>query len=416
MLPLALQLNVTAEVGINRFRSPVLNQSEESTISTPRYGNIYEDLPIYAQIAIAIYCIVLIVPAIIGNVLVLYTFCTISRLRRYNNYYLVSLAFCDLVGGVLIMPFYGTYWVLGYWPFGRLICEIYKFINHVFTQATFLSVFVIAVDRYRALRYPIRHLQEQTAKHAMIMISSTYVIPLMIWSPLKLVQNFSDAISYVRIEKHCLPFYSTHLSLVITVSLLTLLPMVLTTIIYIKVYRIARKARARTNMIDNLKKKTKVKHQGRLYRRPSRCNPDQPIDETEITKSTQNLCSAQSPKPPKIFKRSFSTGVRFNDETCFINPIYDSSTEENHIEKSGRRLTRYLSAEHLFKRPPSLAAQGKQLSFKSSKNESSRATKTLTLTYFAMILSGLPWTIIAIISQFCMTCFPKSLSQVRTTH
>ena len=80
MLPLALQLNVTAEVGINRLRNPILNYSEESTISTPGHGNIYSDLPIYVQIAIAIYCIVLIVPAIIGNVLVLYmpTFCTNS--------------------------------------------------------------------------------------------------------------------------------------------------------------------------------------------------------------------------------------------------------------------------------------------------------------------------------------------------
>ena len=313
------------------------------------------------------------------------------------------------------MPSYGTYWVLGYWPFGRLVCEIYKFINHVFTQATFLSVFVIAFNRYRALRHPIRHLQEQTAKHALIMISSTYIIPLLIWPSLKLVQNISDAISYVRIENHCLPFYSTHLSLVITVSLLTFLPMVLTTIIYIEVYRIARKARTRTNIIDiSSKRKRKLSIKEDFIDDHLAVVPINQLMKLKQQNQHRTYVFRNHQNHQRFLKDRFQLESNLRAKHVLLTLIYDSSTEENHIEKSGRRLTRYLSAEHLFKRPPSLAAQGKQLSFKSSKNESSRATKTLTLTYFAMILSGLPWTIIAITTQFCMTCIPGCLRRYCT--
>ncbi|XP_072043777.1 muscarinic acetylcholine receptor M4-like [Amphiura filiformis] len=404
-----------ATFGNEILRNPVIpNRTEGFTSSTPWHlTNTY--FPLYAQILIATFCVAMIIPAIFGNILALYTFCTIPRLRRYNNYYLVSLAVCDLVGGIVIMPVYGTYWTLGYWPFGNLACEVYKFINHIFTHATFLSVLVIAVDRYRALHYPIRHLQEQTAKHALKMISATYIIPLIIWSPLKLIQNFSDIIKFVFIENHCLPFYSNNIGFVITVSFFSFLPMVITTVIYIEVYRIASRARSRT-YCSKIKPKEKINFKGRVYRRPSRSCPVHHVDETESSFTTlkSDLCSSQLPATRRAFKRSCST-VEFTQST-FINPTFENDIDDTkddlvNSDKTVRTLKRYFSADNLFKRPPQLTSQDKQLSFTSIKKESSRATKTLTLTYFAMVLSGLPWTITSIVSQFCRPCIPYYFAQ-----
>ncbi len=405
-------LNSTTEITRNSSRGRAFNNTNGCD-STAYFNN--SNLKLYAQILISIFCCAMIIPAVFGNILAIYTFCKTPRLRRYNNYYLVSLAFLDLVGGLIIMPVYGTYWVMGYWPFGRLACEVYKFINHIFTHATFLSVLVIAVDRRRALRHPFRHLQDQTVKHAMKMISATYIIPLIIWSPLKLIQNFTDMIEYVCYENQCLPFYSNKIGLVITVSLFSFLPMFITTIIYIEVSRIARKARLRT-YCSQTKKQEKTTFRGRLYRRPSRSFPEQHINEPESSLSTKqdaNLCSPKSPPKSRSFKRSFSTGVELTHST-FINPVFedDSNISIEHANKTNRRLTRYFSADNLFNRPRKLSHQDKHVSFTSIKNESSRATKTLTLTYFAMILSGLPWTITSMVSQFCKPCIPYYVTQV----
>lgn len=66
-----------------------------------------------------------IVVTIVGNVLVCIAVCLVRKLRRPCNYLLVSLAVSDLCVALLVMPMALLYLVLGRWPFGTFMCDLW---------------------------------------------------------------------------------------------------------------------------------------------------------------------------------------------------------------------------------------------------------------------------------------------------
>ena len=120
---------------------------------------------------------------LLGNTSVLCAFARTRRLHTYANFYIVSLATADLLVGILVIPFNGTYWLLGYWPFGETICFLYKMIGTYIFHITYLNTLVIAVDRYLSIAYPIKHLTYRNAKVALTVIFLIYFIPVILWVP-----------------------------------------------------------------------------------------------------------------------------------------------------------------------------------------------------------------------------------------
>ena len=118
---------------------------------------------------------------VVGNVLVIYAYCTTKQLRTYTNYFIVSLAVSDIVAGAITMPLYSVYWILGYWPFSDFLCDAYLYINHVFIHISIMAIVVIAYDRWQALEMPIQHLRKRTFRHASLLITVTYLLPILIW-------------------------------------------------------------------------------------------------------------------------------------------------------------------------------------------------------------------------------------------
>jgi len=66
-----------------------------------------------------------IVVTIVGNVLVCIAVCLVRKLRRPCNYLLVSLAVSDLCVAILVMPMALLYLILGKWPFGTFMCDLW---------------------------------------------------------------------------------------------------------------------------------------------------------------------------------------------------------------------------------------------------------------------------------------------------
>lgn len=66
-----------------------------------------------------------IVVTIVGNVLVCIAVCLVRKLRRPCNYLLVSLAVSDLCVALLVMPMALLYLILGKWPFGTFMCDLW---------------------------------------------------------------------------------------------------------------------------------------------------------------------------------------------------------------------------------------------------------------------------------------------------
>lgn len=69
------------------------------------------------------------------------------------------------------------------------MCDINGFTNHVLSTASILGLFVISIDRYISLFYPLRYYDFMTTKRALILISCTWgyavftaIFPLIGWS------------------------------------------------------------------------------------------------------------------------------------------------------------------------------------------------------------------------------------------
>ena len=120
---------------------------------------------------------------VFGNALVIYAYFTTRALRTYTNYFVLNLAILDLIGGLFPMPMYGSYWILGYWPLSIQMCDFYLWLNHTTLNATSYAVLIIAIDRFRSVVFPISHFKQRNLKAAIIWISLTYILSLIIWTP-----------------------------------------------------------------------------------------------------------------------------------------------------------------------------------------------------------------------------------------
>lgn len=76
-----------------------------------------------------------IVVTIVGNVLVCIAVCLVRKLRRPCNYLLVSLAVSDLCVAILVMPMALIYLLLGRWPFGTFMCDLWVRNTRIVTPA-----------------------------------------------------------------------------------------------------------------------------------------------------------------------------------------------------------------------------------------------------------------------------------------
>ena len=69
----------------------------------------------------------IMVGAVLGNLLVISSVMKFERLRAViTNFFIVSLAFADLLVAILVMPFNASVELSGKWVFGRTMCDFFN--------------------------------------------------------------------------------------------------------------------------------------------------------------------------------------------------------------------------------------------------------------------------------------------------
>ena len=79
-----------------------------------------------------------------------------KRLRKTNNYYMLSLACADLLISVVSVPSWTTYTKSGYWPFGHLSCSIWHGLDHALCVISVHTIVFISIERFRSIRFPLK--------------------------------------------------------------------------------------------------------------------------------------------------------------------------------------------------------------------------------------------------------------------
>ena len=122
--------------------------------------------------------------AIIGNVLVIAAVYKVPYLRTSTNYYYVNMAVSDFLSCLITWPLYLTDEIIT--SRGSLIkgfvatasCKVGVFMRNVSHSVSILSLFLIAVDRFIATKYPLKVTLLLTKKIRVSLLLSSWVISI----------------------------------------------------------------------------------------------------------------------------------------------------------------------------------------------------------------------------------------------
>ncbi|KAM6983891.1 adenosine receptor A2b [Tautogolabrus adspersus] len=122
--------------------------------------------------------VVIAVLSISGNVLVCWAVAINTTLKNATNYFLVSLAVADILVGCLAIPFAITISIGIYLDFyGCLFLACFVL---VLTQSSIFSLLAIAIDRYLAVKIPLRYKELMTGKKARKIIAILWILSFVI--------------------------------------------------------------------------------------------------------------------------------------------------------------------------------------------------------------------------------------------
>uniref|UniRef100_H2Y8S2 G-protein coupled receptors family 1 profile domain-containing protein n=1 Tax=Ciona savignyi TaxID=51511 RepID=H2Y8S2_CIOSA len=132
-----------------------------------------------------------------GNILVIVAFHANRRLQTITNYFILSLAYADMVIGLVSMNLFTIYIVQGEWRLGPLVCDIWLCIDYVASNASVMNLLIISVDRYLALTKPLTYRAKRTKRRACLMIVGAWMVSFVLWVPSILLWPLKCSIRFI---------------------------------------------------------------------------------------------------------------------------------------------------------------------------------------------------------------------------
>jgi len=149
--PAALRLAAAATIGDHASTLPPVTSVWNGT------GDHHDESDgrgarLAADITLAILLSLIVVFAVAGNLLVIAAILTDRALRQTGNYFLVSLALADMLVAAAVMTFAVANDVMGRWPFGRTLCDVWLSADVMCSTASILNLCAVSLDRYLHIR------------------------------------------------------------------------------------------------------------------------------------------------------------------------------------------------------------------------------------------------------------------------
>uniref|UniRef100_A0A3B3YEL2 G-protein coupled receptors family 1 profile domain-containing protein n=1 Tax=Poecilia mexicana TaxID=48701 RepID=A0A3B3YEL2_9TELE len=195
--------------------------------------------------------------AVAGNTLVCWSVCLNSNLQNITNFFVVSLAVADIAVGLLAIPFAITISV-GFCAdfYGCLFIACFLL---VLTQSSIFSLLAIAVDRYIAIKNPLRYNSLVTGLRAKCIIALCWTLsavigmtPLIGWNTVFLwiltLNLFCLCLTQCLFESVVPLDYMTYFNFFGFV----LTPLLVMLVIYIKIFLVARRQLRRMSITKDV--------------------------------------------------------------------------------------------------------------------------------------------------------------------
>uniref|UniRef100_A0A3Q3VN43 5-hydroxytryptamine receptor 4 n=1 Tax=Mola mola TaxID=94237 RepID=A0A3Q3VN43_MOLML len=216
---------------------------------------------LYSKCRLALICFLslIMLMSILGNLLVMVAVCKDRQLRKIKtNYFIVSLAFADLLVSLLVMPFGAIELVHQHWIYGETFCLVRTSLDVLLTTASILNLSCIALDRYYAICcQPLVYQNKMTPMRVALMIGGCWVIPTFI-SFLPIMQGWNSiGIDHIEQRRHSEGSNSTSCVFMVnkpyalTCSVVAFyIPLVLMVLAYQRIYVTARAHALQISMLQ----------------------------------------------------------------------------------------------------------------------------------------------------------------------
>ncbi|XP_053562096.1 adenosine receptor A2b [Bombina bombina] len=189
--------------------------------------------------------VIIAVLSIAGNVLVCWAVSINSTLKNATNYFLVSLAVADIAVGLLAIPFAITISIGFQTDFHS--CLFFACFVLVLTQSSIFSLLAVAIDRYLAIKIPLRYKSLVTGKRARAVIAVFWILSFVIGLTPLMGWNSFDTACPTSIRSHnctvtCLFEKVVTMNYMVYFNFFgcVLLPLLIMLGIYIKIFMVAR--------------------------------------------------------------------------------------------------------------------------------------------------------------------------------
>lgn len=187
--------------------------------------------------------LVIMMGAVTGNILVILSVYKYERLRVITNYFIVSLAFADLIVALIVMPFNFSIVITKRWIFGRALCDIFNSNDVLFSTASILHLCLISMDRYIAIMHPLQYETKMSSCRVVLMLSITWGASALI-SYIPIYSRWyttAENLKYLESHPEECNFIVSRIYAVISSSVSFWTPSVIMVFVYAKIYREARR-------------------------------------------------------------------------------------------------------------------------------------------------------------------------------